>query len=260
MKTAQDFFLSLLPQATAISREVSAKYFKKPLEDIGMVSKADASPVTAADIEIESRLRDLILKEFPDHGIIGEEHGNYRTDAEFVWVLDPIDGTKSFITGVPLFTTLIALMHRNEPVCGAIYQPVLDELVWGNNKECFFNDRQVRMRPAQNLSECTLLVTDARDVAKHQPQANFSGLCADVAFWRTWADGYGYALMAAGYADIMIDPVMNPWDIMAVIPVIRGAGGKATDFAGADAVKGKSIVAASPGLHDQVLRRLGNGR
>lgn len=258
MKTAQDFFLSLLPNATAISREVSAKFFKKPLEEIGMVSKADASPVTAADIEIESRLRDLIMKQFPDHGIIGEEHGNHHTDAEYVWVLDPIDGTKSFITGVPLFTTLIALMHKGEPVCGAIYQPVLDELVWGNNKECFFNDRPVRMRTAQNLADCTLLVTDARHVAEQHPKANFTGLSADVKFWRTWADGYGYALLAAGYADIMIDPVMNPWDIMAVVPVVRGAGGTITDFAGADAVKGKSIVAASPGLHEQVLRRLGN--
>ncbi|HMV36677.1 MAG TPA: inositol monophosphatase family protein, partial [Turneriella sp.] len=205
MKTAQDFFLSLLPNATAISREVSAKFFKKPLEEIGMVSKADASPVTAADIEIESRLRDLIMKQFPDHGIIGEEHGNHHTDAEYVWVLDPIDGTKSFITGVPLFTTLIALMHKGEPVCGAIYQPVLDELVWGNNKECFFNDRPVRMRTAQNLADCTLLVTDTRHVAEHHPKANFTGLSADVKFWRTWADGYGYALLAAGYADIMID-------------------------------------------------------
>jgi myo-inositol-1(or 4)-monophosphatase len=260
MSNAQDLFLSLLPKATVISREVSGKFFKKPLAEIGMVSKADESPVTAADIEIESRLRDLILSQFPDHGIIGEEQGNHRTDAEFVWVLDPIDGTKSFITGVPLFTTLIALMHKGEPVCGAIYQPVLDELVWGNNKECFFNNRPVRMRTARKLSECTLLVTDARHVAEHHPQANFNALCADVKFWRTWADGYGYALLASGYADIMIDPVMNPWDIMAVVPVLRGAGGTITDFSGADAVKGKSIVAASPDLHAQVLQRLRNAR
>ncbi len=260
MKHAQDYFLSLLPKAQAISREVSAKYFKRPLDEIGMVSKADASPVTAADLEIESRLRDLILSQFPDHGIIGEEHGKLRADAEYVWVLDPIDGTKSFITGVPLFTTLIALLHKGEPVCGAIYQPVLDELVWGNNTECFFNDRRVRMRSVGKLSECTLLITDARHIAEHHPQANFAGLSADVKFWRTWADGYGYALLAAGYADIMLDPIMNPWDIMAVVPVVRGAGGKITDFAGADAVKGKSIVAASPGLHEQVLRRLGNAK
>jgi myo-inositol-1(or 4)-monophosphatase len=260
MNPAQDFFLSLLPKATAISREVSQKFFKKPLEEIGMVSKADASPVTAADIEIESRLRAAILRLFPDHGIIGEEQGNHRTNAEFVWVLDPIDGTKSFITGVPLFTTLIALMHQGEPVCGAIYQPILDELVWGNNRECFFNNRPVKIRAVKKLSECTLLVTDARHVAEHHPQANFNGLCAEVNFWRTWADGYGYALLAAGYADIMIDPIMNPWDIMAVVPVIRGAGGAITDFAGANAVKGTSIVAAHPDLHTQVLQRLRNAQ
>lgn len=258
MKTAQDFFLKLLPEATAISREVSGRFFKKPLEEIGMISKADASPVTAADLEIESRLRDLILRHFPDHGIIGEEHGDHRTDAEFVWVLDPIDGTKSFISGVPLFTTLVSLMQNGNPVCGAIYQPVLDELVWGNNTECFFNGKPTRMRTAAALKETTLLVTDARHVAEHHPKANFTGLAAEVKFWRTWADGYGYALLATGYADIMLDPVMNPWDIMAVVPVIRGAGGAISDFGGGDAVKGKSIIAAAPVLHSQVLSRLGN--
>lgn len=245
---------------TAISRAVSAKFFKKPLEEIGMMSKADASPVTAADLEIENRLRELIHRQYPDHGIIGEEHGSEKTDAEFVWVLDPIDGTKSFITGVPLFTTLIALVHAGEPICGAIYQPVLDELIWGNNKECFFNNRPVKMRSTANLAEATLLVTDARHVSEHHPNANFAKLGAAVKFWRTWADGYGYTLLASGYADIMLDPVMNPWDIMAVVPVIRGAGGVITDFAGNDAVKGKSIIAAHPLLHAQVLQHLGDAR
>ncbi|MBS0619463.1 MAG: histidinol-phosphatase [Spirochaetes bacterium] len=256
MQSAQDFFLSIIPEATEISKSVSRRYFKKPLDAIGVVSKADASPVTAADLEIESRLRELILKKFPTHGIIGEEHGNTNTDAEFVWVLDPIDGTKSFITGVPLFTTLIALMHNGEPQCGAIYQPILDELVWGNNKECFFNGKKTQMRNTSALKDCTLLVTDVRDVAKHQPQANFSNLANQTRFWRTWADGYGYTLLATGYADIMLDPIMNAWDIMAAVPVIRGAGGFISDFRGGDAVRGTSIVAAAPTLHAEILQRL----
>lgn len=256
MKAAQDFFLELLPEATAISKEVSRRFFKKPLESIGMISKADASPVTAADLEIEAKLRELIEKKFPSHGIIGEEHGNVRTDAEFVWVLDPIDGTKSFITGVPLFTTLIALMHKGEPQCGAIYQPILDELVWGNNNECFFNGKPTRMRESAALADTTLLITDARHLAEHHPKADFTGLAKETRFWRTWADGYGYALLATGYADIMLDPVMNPWDIMAVVPVIRGAGGTATDFAGGDPVQGKSILAASKSLHAVALKKL----
>ncbi|MBN8222337.1 MAG: inositol monophosphatase family protein [Spirochaetes bacterium] len=256
MKSAQDFFLSLLPQATEISKEVSRRFFKKPLESIGMISKADASPVTAADLEIEAKLRELIEKNFPDHGIIGEEHGNTRTDAEFVWVLDPIDGTKSFITGVPLFTTLISLMHNGEPQCGAIYQPILDELVWGNNKECFFNGSPTRMREKSAHADATLLITDARHMAELHPKADFTDLTKEVKFWRTWADGYGYALLATGYADIMLDPVMNPWDIMAVVPVIRGAGGVATDFAGGDPVKGKSLIAATKTLHASSLKKL----
>lgn len=256
MNHAQKYFEELLPEATAISREVSRRFFKKPLKDIGMVSKADASPVTAADLEIETRLRDLINKKFPGHGIIGEEHGSENTDAEFVWVLDPIDGTKSFVTGVPLFTTLIALQKHGEPECGAIYQPILDELIWGNNNECFFNGAPTRMRTVQQLTEATLLVTDARHVGEHHPKANFGALAAESKFWRTWADGYGYTLLATGYADIMLDPVMNPWDIMAAVPVIRGAGGTITDIAGNDAVRGKSIIAACPALHSQVLKKL----
>lgn len=258
MNPAQEYFEKLLPEATEISREVSRRFFKKPLSDIGMVSKADASPVTAADLEIEARLRDLILKRYPNHGIIGEEHGTENAEAEFVWVLDPIDGTKSFISGVPLFTTLIALQHRGQPECGAIYQPILDELIWGNNRECFFNGKSTRMRSAPSVAESTMLITDAQHVADHHPKANFQALAKEVKFWRTWADGYGYALLATGYADIMLDPVMNPWDIMAAVPVIRGAGGTITDFTGADPVKGKSIIAASPDMHPLVLKKLSN--
>lgn len=256
MNTAQKFFEQILPEATAISREVSQRFFKKPLDGIGMVSKADASPVTAADLEIEARLRELILQRFPGHGIIGEEHGSENTDAEFVWVLDPIDGTKSFITGVPLFTTLIALQQNGQPECGAIYQPILDELVWGNNRECFFNGKPVRMRTTAVIADATLLITDARHAVEHHPKANFNALAGEAKFWRTWADGYGYTLLATGYADIMLDPVMNPWDIMAAVPVIRGAGGTITDFAGNDPVRGNSIIAACSALHPLVLKKL----
>ncbi|HRP68961.1 MAG TPA: inositol monophosphatase family protein [Turneriella sp.] len=252
MQTAQDFFLSLLPEATEISKDVSQRYFKKPLDQIGIQHKADASPVTAADIEIESRLRSLIEKKFPDHGIVGEESGNTKSDADFVWVLDPIDGTKSFISGVPLFTTLIALLHKGNPECGAIYQPILNELVWGNNRECFFNGNKTQIRNTAVLKDATLLITDANDMTTHHPTAQFSKLTAQTRFWRTWADGYGYALLATGYADVMLDPVMNPWDIMAVIPVVRGAGGIVSDFAGNDAAKGTSLMAAPPALHHQV--------
>lgn len=256
MNPAEQYFKALLPEVTKISKEVSRKYFKKPLSEIGMISKADESPVTAADLEIEARIRDIIQRDFPDHGIIGEEQGTKNADAEFVWVIDPIDGTKSFITGVPLFTTLFSIMHKGEPECGAIYQPILDELVWGNNRECFFNDRPTRMRTIQSIRDATLLATDIRHINDHHPNAKFAELAQNTKFWRTWGDGYGYTLLATGYADIMIDPIMNPWDIMAVVPVIRGAGGTITDFYGKNPVIGKSIIAASPALHASVLSDL----
>jgi len=258
MPAAEKYFAELLPQATEISKSVSRRFFKRPASEIGMVSKADASPVTAADLEIESKLRDLIESKFPDHGIIGEEHGSKNTGAEFVWVLDPIDGTKSFITGVPLFTMLFSLMYQGEPVCGAIYQPILDELTWGNNRECFFNGRVTRMRETHDLAQATLLTTDVRHIAEHHPNARFAEIQARTKFWRTWGDGYGYTLLATGHADIMLDPIMNPWDIMAVVPVIRGAGGVISDLYGSNPVQGKSILAANAILHQEVLAGLGN--
>jgi histidinol phosphatase-like enzyme (inositol monophosphatase family) len=224
--------------------------------DLAVEFKADRSPVTAADRGAEELLRALIARRFPTHGVVGEEFGPDRADAEFVWMLDPIDGTKSFITGVPLWGTLIALLYEGEPVLGAIHQPVLRQLMVGNGSGTTLNGRAVKVRPCASVEEATLLCSDPLHPAEHQNGPAFAALATRARLVRTWGDCYGYLLLAGGWADIMCDPVMNPWDIAALVPVVRGAGGTITDWQGQEPMRGQSIVAAGPGLHAQVIAAL----
>ncbi|ATC64663.1 histidinol-phosphatase [Nibricoccus aquaticus] len=224
--------------------------------DLAVEIKSDDSPVTAADRGAEKLIRDLIAKKFPSHGIIGEEFGNDRPDAEFVWVLDPIDGTKAFMTAVPLFGTLIALMHDGQPVLGAIHQPILRQLMIGDGQTTTLNNRPVSVRHTARLEDATLLTSDPLNPAKYQNGAAYSALEKRVRLSRTWGDCYGYLLLSSGWADLSIDPIMNPWDIQALIPIVRGAGGIITDWQGGDPVKAASIVAANPILHPQVIAAL----
>ncbi len=208
--------------------------------------------MTIADKKTEEFLRESIIKEFPGHGILGEEFGEVNPEAEFKWVLDPIDGTKSFISGTPLFGTLIALLQEGNPILGAINLPILNELMIGDGVLTTLNDKSVRVRECASLSEATLLVTDLKSFDT-EPVKGLQQLASEVKLMRGWGDCYGYYLVASGYADIMIDPVMSVWDTMALIPVIKGAGGIITDMQGNDAVSGTSIIASSRGIHKDVV-------
>jgi myo-inositol-1(or 4)-monophosphatase len=201
-------------------------------------------------------MREMIAARFPSHGIAGEEFGTTNASAEFVWVLDPIDGTKAFAAACPLFGTLIALQYQGQPVLGAIHQPVLKQLLIGDGKTAQLDGRTVRLRPCADIESSTLLTSDPLNPAKFQNGPAFDALARRARIVRTWGDCYGYLLVATGWADIMCDPIMNPWDIQALIPVIRGAGGVITDWQGSDPVKADSIVAAAPGLHSQVIAAL----
>ena len=229
-------------------------YFAAP--DLAVEIKSDRTPVTAADRGAEELMRGMIRARFPSHGILGEEFGPENTEAEFVWVLDPIDGTRAFAAATPLFGTLIALLHRGQPVLGVIHQPVLRQLVVGDGRQTTLNGRPVRVRAMARLEEATLLCSDVLTPARHQNGDAFAALGQRVKQLRTWGDCYGYLLLATGWADIMCDPIMNPWDVAALIPVVRGAGGIITDWQGRDPVNAASIVAATPGLHAQVIAAL----
>jgi histidinol phosphatase-like enzyme (inositol monophosphatase family) len=241
-------------ELAAASGDFILPFFGRPGLEVDL--KSDDTPVTAADRGAEALMRDLILRRFPDHGIIGEEHGSDRPGAEWVWVLDPIDGTKSFMTACPLFGTLIALLHGGQPVLGIIHQPVLRQLVIGDGEVTTLNDRPVRVRPCAGIEAATLLTSDLLSPAQHQDGAAFDALARRARLVRTWGDCYGYLLVASGWADIMVDPIMSPWDLAALVPVIHGAGGVITDWHGGPAYPAKSAVAASAALHPAVLAAL----
>ena len=236
------------------SGRIIQSYFADP--DLQVDFKEDESIVTRADREAEQAIRDLIAKRYPDHGVIGEEFGTRNGEADFVWVLDPIDGTISFANDCPLFVTLIGLLHQGQPILGVIHNPVLNQLCIGNGRQTRLNDRDVQIRDVDDLSEAMLLCTDVVGVWEHQDKPRFDSLLQSVRLFRGWGDGYGYLLLAAGRADIMLDPIMNPWDILPLIPVVRGAGGVITGWDGGDPVSASSCIAAGKRLHPQVLEAL----
>ena len=241
--------------ATA-SGDVIRPYFAAA--DLDVELKGDNSPVTRADRDAEAVMRELIGKHYPQHGVVGEEFGTENDTAEFVWVLDPIDGTISFASGCPLFGTLIGLLHNGEPVLGAIHQPILGQLCVGDNAGTVLNGRAVRLRPCERLDDAFLLATDLGNIARYQDYGRFETLRQRTRRFRTWGDCYGYLLLAGGGGDIMLDPIMNPWDLLPLVPVIRGAGGVITTWTGEDATDGASCVAANRNLHPQVMELLNN--
>lgn len=250
-----DPYRAFISELAVRSGEFIRPFYRDPA--LRIETKDDASPVTAADRGAEELLRRLIAEKFPAHGIIGEELGSDRPDAEFVWVLDPIDGTKAFITGVPLWGTLIALLHQGQPVLGCIHQPILGQLMLGDGITTTLNGQTVRCRATAALAAATLLTSDTLNLAKYQNGPACDRLLARARLVRTWGDCYGYLLLAGGYADICLDPIMNPWDIAALVPVIRGAGGVITDWQGGPAYPAPATIAAATlALHAAVLGAL----
>ncbi|MCY4146167.1 MAG: histidinol-phosphatase [Chloroflexi bacterium] len=246
-------FVDFAAHLARASGELIMRYFRS---DIAVESKADRSPVTIADRRAEECMRELIMKQYPDHGIIGEEFGAHNAEAEYQWVLDPIDGTKSFISGTFLFGTLIGLLRAGQPLVGAIHHPVTSHLLVGDGAEARLNGELARARDTQELGEAVLCYTDFIDVGKHQNGIAFQQLLGKTRFNRSWGDCHGYFLVATGYADIMVDPIMNLWDIVALVPIIKGAGGAITAWNGGEPLSGGGIIASNGILHDQVLRAL----
>lgn len=248
--------VEFIRELTRLSGDVIRPYFAN--HAVGHELKADESPVTVADRRAEEVMRRRILEQFPTHGVVGEELGSVNADAEFVWVLDPIDGTRSFITAVPLFTTLIGLLHHGRPVLGCIHQPILAQTLIGDRQTAELNGQPVRVRSISSVEQATLLTTDSTFPGRYQPGTGFAQLADKARLFRTFGDGYGYLLVASGWADIMVDPIMNPWDLLPLIPVIEGAGGKITDWQGrpADQPGVNSCVASCPELHGELIARL----
>jgi histidinol-phosphatase len=223
---------------------------------MAIADKPDSTPVTAADRAAETAMRELIERRFPEHGIIGEEFGRVREGAELVWVLDPIDGTKSFISGVPLFGTLIALTRAGRPILGIIDQPISRERWLGaEDRPTTLNGAPVRCRGCAGLAAATLFATTPGMFHGADAKA-FARVSAAVKLTRFGADCYAYGLLAAGFIDLVIEASLKPYDFCAIIPVIEGAGGIATDWRGKKlglGSDGRVLVAGDRQVHAAAL-------
>jgi len=210
-------------------RPVSMKYFRTALD---IDNKTDESPVSIADREAETTMRTIIAERHPDHGIVGEEHGSINDDAEFVWVLDPIDGTQAFVTGKPLFGTLIALLHNGVPVLGIIDMPALSERwIGAKGQPTLFQNKPIHTRPCASLADAWLYATSPQMfTAANFPQ--FERLRTATRRSVYGAECQGYGLMASGWADIVCEDTLQPYDYAAIVPVVEGAGGVITDWQG----------------------------
>lgn len=212
------------------ARPASLAHFRSPA--LNIETKDDLSPVTRADRETEAVLRHLIGERFPDHGILGEETGQTEVDRDFVWVLDPIDGTRSFVCGSPLWGTLIALAWRGWPVLGVIDAPALGERWVGCVGLPTTRDGRVCRTRALPSMDRARLYTSTPDLFHGEGLARFDALSAQVADRRFGGDCYSYGLLASGWIDLVVDPEMKPYDYMALVPVVEGAGGRVTDWRG----------------------------
>ena len=238
--------LDAVQEAADVAGRIALRYYRTSLE---VMSKPDGSPVTIADREAEAAVRAWIERRFPNDGIEGEEHGVIRPDAARRWIVDPIDGTKTFVRGVPLWGTLVAVAQQDNVIAGAAFFPAVDEMLaaaqgegsWWNGSRCTVSD-------IDRLERATVLTTDERFANDDGKRAGWHRLAARAAISRSWGDCYGYLLVATGRADVMVDPVMSPWDAAAFLPIVEEAGGVLTDWLGRRTAFGGSVVATNAAL------------
>ncbi len=249
-------YIAFAHQLAGLSGDIIRPYFRA---QTGVEIKPDHSPVTHADREAEQAQRKAILERYPDHGIWGEEFGQHHIDREWVWVLDPVDGTKSFMSGFPTFGTLIALTHRHLPVLGLIHQPISGERWIGvTGHPTQFNGTVVCSHPTVTLAEATLCTTSP-DLLSAEERIRFDRVRAKTRYTLYGYDCYAYAQLASGHVHAVIETGLKPHDFCALAPVINGAGGVMTDWDGNPLTMqsdGRVIAAANPTLHQQILSQL----
>lgn len=264
--TAVDFEMFVDSLATA-SGEAILPFFRTAIgiEDKARRAGAQAAfdPVTEADRAAEAIMRRMIQANFPGHGIVGEEFGDIRTEAEYVWVLDPIDGTKGFISGLPMWGTLIGLTRSGAPSYGLMHQPFTRERFRGDGRGAWWGqgprastDRRLRTRRCAEFADATLMTTTPAMFSAPE-RAAYHAIESQARLARYGADCYAYCMLAAGHVDLVIEAGLKPYDIVALVPIIAGAGGVVTDWAGGPPEKGGRIVASGdPALHDKALKTL----
>jgi histidinol phosphatase-like enzyme (inositol monophosphatase family) len=250
--------LEFAVRAARVAGDISLEYYRK--DDLAVDLKADDSPVTVADRLAETKLRELIAESFPDDGILGEEMPEREGKNGYRWILDPIDGTKSFIHGVPLYGTLIGMERDGESVLGVIRLPVLDECVyaakghgawyaWGQEPP-----KPARVSSTRTLREGLFVTSEVTSYEETHRRAAFDRMIAAARLSRNWGDCFGYMLVATGRADVMVDPIMCSWDAAPMLPIFQEAGGTFTDWNGNPTIHAGEGVATNGLLLDEVLR------
>jgi inositol-phosphate phosphatase/L-galactose 1-phosphate phosphatase/histidinol-phosphatase len=236
---------------------VQRRYFRTP---VAVDTKPDESPVTIADREAEAAMREILRARAPGHGVFGEEYGIEAADAEFLWVIDPIDGTKSFICGRPLFGTLIALLHQGRPILGVIDQAILGERwVGGDDMVSTHNGRPIAVRRCAGLGQAVLFVTSPRMFGSFAERAAYQRVEDAVRLPMFGGDCYAYGLLAMGFADLVVEAALEPYDFMALLPIVTGAGGVVTDWEGRSLTlqsEGRMVAAGDRRVHAAALELL----
>ena len=249
--------LEAVEQVARLAGDVALAHFRSSLS---VETKADGSPVTIADRQAERTAREWIERRFPADGILGEELGTVRPDATRRWILDPIDGTKTFVRGVPLWGTLIALCEGERVLAGAAYFPAVGEmLAAAPGAGCWWNGARSRVSRCATLREATVLTTDERFPRDPAQRAGWLELAGRAGVSRSWGDCYGYLLVSTGRAEVMVDGIMSPWDAAALMPIVEEAGGVFTDWQGARTAFGGSAVATNQGVATESRSLLATG-
>ena len=247
----------LLSEAVALTCEagrLTLDWFND--HELSVGRKDDGSPVTEADKAAETFLREALSKRFPDDGVIGEEYPEERGTSGRTWIIDPIDGTRSFVRGVPLYTTLLAMIDQHGPAIGVAAVPPLDEAVWaGRGLGCYHNGRRCQVSPQTELSRSYLCASGF----EWWPEGAFDRVKTAGARMRTWGDGYGYVLVSTGRTDAMIDPGLNLWDIAPMLVIIPEAGGRITQWNASTTPSAGDWLATNGAIHDELLARLRGG-
>ncbi len=248
---------SLMQAAAEVARFAASVAMQWYNAGVSVETKGDGSPVTIADREAERQARAWLEERFPAYGLFGEEFDTVRTDAPRRWILDPIDGTKAFVRGVPLWGTLVACCEGDTVLAGAACYPAVNELVVAAPGEgCWWNGNRAQVSTVSTLREATLLTTDDRFLERKHRREPWRALASEVAVCRTWGDCYGYLLVATGRAEIMVDDIVNPWDAAAMYPLITEAGGRFSDWKGYPTAFGGDVIATNAALANATRRAL----
>ncbi|MDY6942111.1 MAG: inositol monophosphatase family protein [Pseudomonadota bacterium] len=244
-------FLETAIAAAKAGESIIRKYYSGDFE---VQLKADQTPVTVADVETEKAIKEMILTRFPDHGFYGEETGTTRADADYVWLIDPIDGTKSFVRRYPFFSTQIALMHQGELVLGVSNAPLFGEMAYAEKGTgAYLNDRPIQVSDVDALAQATLSMGNIKTLATSDQWPRLGQLVAAMNRTRGYGDFYHYHLLAAGSIDIVVESDVNILDIAALTVIIREAGGDITDLQGKDiGLKTTSVLATNTVIRPKV--------